>query len=54
VWLSPTVVLEEGDSPCLSKLFIHGGKRDVYGLLTVDQRLNTFGRKGCLRRKFIG
>ena len=26
---SPTTVLEEGDSPCLSKVFIHGGKECI-------------------------
>jgi hypothetical protein len=44
------VVLDERDSPCLSKPFIHGGKV-LYNFLRVDQRLNTFGRKKCPGRE---
>ena len=37
-------VLEKGNSPCLSKLFIHG-RKDAYNLLRADQRLNTVCRE---------
>lgn len=38
----PKVVLDEGDNPCLSKLFIDGGK-DAYNL-------DTFCRRGVPRK----
>lgn len=43
----PTVVLEEGDRSCLSKLFIHGEK-GANDFLRVNQRINTFYRKEFL------
>jgi hypothetical protein len=41
-------VLDERDSPCLSKLFIHD-ENSAHNLLRVDQRLNTIcaGRGGA-------
>lgn len=49
-------VLDERDSLCLSKLFIHCSlwKTGAYDLFRMDQRSNTFCRKECPRRKFIG
>lgn len=45
------MVLGERDSPCLSKLFVRGGKGCI-GLLTQgEQRVNTSCRKGCLGRE---
>lgn len=52
VWqrLHPRVVLNERDSPYLSKLFIGSGKINAYNLFRMDQ-LNTFCRKKCLRKE---
>lgn len=42
----PMVVLEEGDSPCLSKPVLFMADEDAYNLFRVNQRLNHFSRKG--------
>jgi hypothetical protein len=49
----PITDLDGRNSPCLSIPFIDcsSWKMDAYHLLRVDQRLNTFGRKECLRRE---
>lgn len=48
------MVLGERDSPCLSKLFVRGGKGCI-GLLTQgEQRVNTSCRKGCGEGKLLG
>lgn len=44
-------ILEEGDSPCLSKLLYLMGDVNAHILLRVNQGLNTFCRKGCLGRR---
>lgn len=48
----PTAVLNERDSPCLSILFIGCSmwEMSAYHFLRVNQRLNTFHRKECLKR----
>lgn len=47
----PTAILEEGDSPCLSKLLYLMADVNAHILLRVNQGLNTFCRKGCVGRR---
>ena len=44
-----TEVLDEGNSPCLSKLFYLMVDVNAYTLLKVNQRLNAFFREGMPR-----
>lgn len=48
--LPPRTILGEGASPCLPRLFFMADK-DSCILLRVNQRFNTFCRKGCPGRK---
>jgi hypothetical protein len=48
-WLQ--AVLDEGDSPCFIQTVLFMVDKNAYILLSVNQRLNTFWRKGCLRRE---
>jgi hypothetical protein len=45
-----SLVLNERDSPCLSKLFIYD-ENGTYKLFRADQRLNTVFRKECPGRE---
>jgi hypothetical protein len=48
---SDAVVLDEGDGPCLSKLFYFMADVKAYILLRVSQGLNTFLGKECPERE---